>query len=77
MAYIDYNGYYEGEGILEEMTRLSATRVDDANSPRCTYQTTQPPYEVLNRLEFLGYKVVGTHTALLLHTWTLHKKTEH
>lgn len=76
-THIDYNGDYEGTGILEAMSSLSATRVGDTNSPHCTYGTTQPPYEVLNKLEILGYNVVGTHSTLIIHTWTLHKKAEH
>ncbi len=59
------------------MSRLSAMSVGGTNSPHCTYKTTQPPYEVLNRLEILGYKVVGTHSALVSYMWTLHEKAEH
>jgi len=34
-----------------------------------------PSYEVLNVLELLGYKVVGTHSANNTSMWTLHKQT--
>ena len=34
-----------------------------------------PSYEVLNVLELLGYKVVGTHSANNASMWTLHKQT--
>ena len=39
-----------------------------------TITITQPPDLVLNRLENLGYKVVGTNTTDHIVIWTLHKQ---
>lgn len=50
------------------------------SDPYCSYQTSQPPYFVLNRLEKQGYKVVAANsvaesgTNYVLQMWTLHKQ---
>ena len=69
------------EGAIREDTikQLAITRKKEGS---CTYETAQPPYEVLNILETEGYKVVGTNA--VTHScadqsshyliWTLHKQ---
>jgi len=55
--------YIEHEGEIEHfqaaMSRLSATRVTNYPFP---YETTEPPYIVLNRLKFLSYHVVTANS---------------
>ena len=54
------------------------------SGPCCSYQTTDPPYKVLNSLETHGYKVVAANSAAdasrnyevqpVWQIWTLHKQ---
>ena len=58
-----------------ELARLDALMVDlGARRNGFTITVTQPPDLVLNRLENLGYKVVGTNTTDHIVIWTLHKQ---
>ena len=58
-----------------ELARLDALMVDlGAGRNNFTITVTQPPDLGLNRLENLGYKVVGTNTTDRIVIWTLHKQ---
>ena len=93
-TYIEYyaeDGEQSDSNILETaMSNVGAERhlvynmVDNVKtiSPWRSYQTTQPPYLVLNILESqAGYKVVAAnsashHTGFHFQVWTLHKQVQ-
>lgn len=56
--------------LVTALKNLGATR----GAVSWTIKIAQPPDLVLNRLETLGYKVVGTNTVKQVLIWTLHKQ---
>lgn len=60
-----------------ELAKLDAVMMDlGAKRNGFTITITQPPVLVLNRLETLGYKAVGTNTTGDIVMWTLHKQAQ-
>lgn len=58
-----------------ELAGLDALMVDlGARRNGFTITIAQPPDLLLNRLENLGYNVVGTNTTDRIVIWTLHKQ---
>ena len=58
-----------------QLAKLDALMVDlGARRNGFTIAITRPPDLVLNRLEALGYKVVGTNTTDHIVIWALHKQ---
>lgn len=58
-----------------ELAKLDAVMMDlGAKRNGFIITMTQPPDLVLNRLETLGYKAVGTNTIEHIVMWTLHKQ---
>ena len=68
-TFIDY--HTEGEfSFPEAMTHLGARCIRGCDEhiryhhdPCCSYQTSEPPYKVLDSLEKQGYKVVAANSA--------------
>lgn len=81
---IDYHaeGGEQGEFRLlqDAMSHLQASCIRGSCGPYCSYQTAEPPYLVLNRLENHGYKVVAATSVAdksgncVSQMWTLHKQ---
>ena len=81
---IEYHakGGEQGEFKLlqDVMSNLEAIRFGGRADPYCSYQTHEPPYLVLNKLESQGYKVVAANSVAqnrgdnVLQMWTLHKE---
>lgn len=61
---------------LQEIANLEAAMIDlgATRNVNRTINTAQPPDLVLNRLETLGYKVVGTNNVKQVLIWTLHRQ---
>ena len=86
-TFIDY--HTEGEfSFPEAMSQVGAKCFRGCcaafrrhHDPCCSYQTSEPPYKVLNILEKHGYKVVAANSAAdtsrdyppVWQIWTLHK----
>ena len=82
LTYIDFQSVSDNclaDQIREKLPRTTVNYLVDgvvryAPSNRHCY-CPYPSFEVLNVLELLGYKVVGTHSANNASMWTLHKQT--
>ena len=61
---------YGHGGLHYAIQTLPATLVSDGDSRYITYQTTQPPYLVLDRLKRHGYRVIGVNTVKDTSMWT-------
>lgn len=62
--------YKRRHGLHQPMKELEASLLSDGGSRYITYETSQPPYVVLDTLKRHGYRVIGVNTVKDTSMWT-------